>query len=124
MPSPKTTRSRSDHTVTRQRERAADRRVTRHRQLALRREDAHPDVGARGLGGQDEGGFRERHLERDPLHEGRCEPGGIRKHRQLVARERASREDVVMEVSMTWHPSMLRLMLRRFDSAGARVTFS
>ena len=66
----------------------------------------------------------ERHLERDPLHEGRVEPGGLRKHCQLVARERVPREHVVVKVSMTMHLSMLVYDPTRWDGLGARVTFS
>ena len=90
------------------------------RQLAPWREDAHPDVGVVGLKRQDERGFGERHFERDPLHEGRVEPGGLRKHRQLVARERAPREHVVVKVSMTGHPSML-VYARPDGTASARA---
>jgi len=100
--------------------------VTRHRQLASWREDAHPDIGIVGLRRQDERGLRKGHLERDPLHEGRVEPGGLRKHRELVTGERTPCEHVVVKVSMSGqsYPSMLVYDPTRWGGRGPRVTFS
>ena len=64
----------------------ADRRVSRHLDLAIhvQGEDPDPEVRLRGLRRQHEGGLRESHLPRERQHLLGGQPRGLEKHRQLI----------------------------------------
>ena len=89
-----------DHTGARERERRPDRRMAGRGQLLSRGEDAHPDVGARRPGRQQERRLREVHLLGDRLHRFGREPAAVEEHGQLVAAEQMVGEDVVVKVAV------------------------
>ena len=83
----------------RQRERRTDGGMAGHGQLAAGREDAHPVIGTRGIGREDECGLRERHLARNRLHDGTAQiVRWVQIHGQLVAGEQLVGEDVEVQV--------------------------
>ena len=83
----------ADQPFARERERRAEGRVARERQLHLRRED--PDVVSGGAHGRDEGGLGEPDLHREGLHRRVVEPDRhLRHHAELVPAERSLGEDV------------------------------
>ena len=71
-----------------------------HRQLVARREDAHPHVGIRPLGRQDERRLGEVHLLGDRLHRLGGQTAAVEKDGELIAAEEMIGEDVVVEVAV------------------------
>jgi hypothetical protein len=79
-------------------------------------EDSEAHVGARYLGGLDEGAFRELRLARHRLHFRGRETRGFGEYGQLVAGKRLVGEDVVLKIASAIHdgrPSDLLGCMRR-----------
>jgi hypothetical protein len=83
----------------------AQNRMPGERQLLRRREDAELGLAA-GLGREDEHRFCQVHLARERLLRLDVEPSAVREDGQLIARQRASREDVTENVAIHAHDEL------------------
>src|SRR5262249_44422678 len=95
----------TDHPRSREREGAADRRMSRHGELLRRREYAHSQRRIRPLRRQDERRLREAHFFRNRLHGLGTETPAVQKHSQLIAAEDMVGEDIEVKVPVGAHHS-------------------
>jgi hypothetical protein len=81
--------------------------VTGERQLAIRREDAHPVVGAGLARAQQERRLRQIGPAGKALHGFRLDPLGVMHHRNRVAEVGHGGENIDLEERAAWHSSSL-----------------
>ena len=91
--------ARRNHPVVGEREGRPDHGVSGKLHFVGRPEDAQPDVGARHLGGLDEGALGKLRFARHRLHLRGGEPRRLGKDGQLIAGQRLVGEHVVMQVA-------------------------
>ena len=115
--------TRGDGSLPRERERAADDRMPRHRQLGPGREDSHARVGARPLGAGHERRLGKTDFAGDLLHGRRRQSGSLRKDGKLVAAKAAVGEYVVVDVPIPGN-AHARMFILSFTVHRLPLTFA